>query len=199
MLAPLTFVALNGDWLPRRLTGGFRGAGFAAAAILNIAIILYFGTYDLVEKNIKPFGGIWRAQPETARLLRVVPFWDDAETVIENIVGREIPHSSQFRSIYIWNVGGGKSFWVLTGRAMSATEYVKWNCSSVPAYRACPPNDLFVMRDGQAVISRSVVTNYADNPKVGEYVMVLMDSVPETVTANCDVVVRREGDYADRE
>jgi len=191
LFAPLTFVALNGSWLVHRLTERWRGAAYLGAAILNVAIICYFGTYALVEKDIKPFGGAWRARPETARLLRVLPFHDDAETVIENIVGEEVRSPAHYNKVFIWDLGKGCSLWIIPERALRETRWIRWKTQELPLYASYPPNDLFVVEGEEAVLYPATVTNFARHPIIGRYIELRVKSnVPDEVRADCAVDIR---------
>jgi len=85
---------------------------------LSLFLVLYFRTYELFGKNSDRFGGRWRARPEVARLVRIMPYQDDAEILVENIIGYHLPTPGHFRGVYVWDLGHETCLWVLSGDAI---------------------------------------------------------------------------------
>lgn len=117
LLAPLWYCLVR--WGPTKFELTFRGNVFNVALGLSIFLIFYLRTYEMVEKDIRRFSGARRAQPEVAALMRWLPYHDDAETMVENILGRELAHPSQFRDAYLWDLGHDRYLWILSERALS--------------------------------------------------------------------------------
>ena len=116
LIAPLWYCLFL--YLPEYFSLTRRGWALNATLGLSVLLILYMGTYELFRKDIRRFGGSWRAQPEVAALLRVLPYNDDAEIVAENIMGEELHRPSQFQTVYMWDLGRDKCLWILSEHAI---------------------------------------------------------------------------------
>lgn len=116
LLAPLWFALFRR--IPRQFQLSARGAGWIAALLLSAALGVHLRTYQLLGKDIRRFGGAWRARPEIAAILRGWPFAGDAEVLAENIMGEELRHPSRFRDVYLWDLGHDRQLWLLPERAI---------------------------------------------------------------------------------
>ncbi len=183
ILAPLVFAVTHGPWLPGPSLRAPRAAVFAAGVALNLVLVAHFQTQLLANKDIRRFGGSWRARPEVARIYRFIPYPDDVETLVENIRGRELPIPRHFNGLYAWDLGGGRSLWIISARLLRDTRGTTWPDNALPRYTARPPNDVFEFRDGVVRLAPEKITGFVEHPVLGGYVEVRMQrAVPEIVT-----------------
>ncbi len=173
-LAPLAFAVLNEGWLPARIRIDLRSLAFVLAAALSLALIAWLGTGRLLQNRADGFEACQRARPETAALVRLTHYPDDAETLAENILGQEIRSGKVFDGVYLWNLGRGQSLWIVSKKALEATKLTGWRDDRVPAYRVSPPNELFEQKDDVVRLVRGSASDYLVHPVLGPYVRVFM-------------------------
>jgi len=192
LIGPLWFAILNRDWVIERLGVNLRSLLFVLAAGLSVTVILYFQTYWLPLKYIRPFRTSRRAIPETAAIYRWTGFRDDAEILVENIIKRDYPFRVRsFRLICVWNLGRDRSLWVIPERALGNLEYFVWEEKALPRYRVYPANeDVFQESEEGIVLIPERVKRYIPHPVVGNYVLVRMKREVSGVESNVPVYIR---------
>jgi hypothetical protein len=116
LLAPIWYVLFR--HIPTRYSLSLRGWTLSIATGLSVLAVVSLKTYRLLDKDIRRFGGAWRAQPEVATLVRILPFESDAEIVVENILGKELARPSMFRDVYMWDLRHDKYLWVFPERSL---------------------------------------------------------------------------------
>ncbi|MBM4148551.1 MAG: hypothetical protein FJ224_05860 [Lentisphaerae bacterium] len=118
LLAPLWHCLFSR--MPARFFADAVSKAFTGALAVSAVLLWGIGAMDLLYKNIDRFGHIWRAQPQTAFLVRHGWPAGDAEVLVENILGRELGTPRAFRGVYMWDLGADRHIWVLSGRALRA-------------------------------------------------------------------------------
>jgi hypothetical protein len=188
-LAPGLWLALDAAGRPGPHGRGWR-LGFTASALVAAGLVIYFQTYELAGLEIRKFGGCWRARDETARLARVLPLRDDPEVVAENVLGREIPYPLAFNGIYIWNLGRGRSLWIVSRRALRAGNGAWWPATEVPAFRSYPPGRPFVKEGAFVRLDPARVTAWRSHPVLGDYLELGVRAEIRGLVADAPAAVR---------
>ena len=53
-------------------------------------------------------------------MMRALPYYNgDAEVIVENIMGKELPNASRFKDIYVWDLGRDNYLWILSESAIA--------------------------------------------------------------------------------
>ncbi len=118
LIAPLWYFVFR--YVPDRFSFRPRGWFLIAALCISAFLSFYLKTYELLGKDIRRFGGAWRAQPEVAAMIRALPFYNgDAEVVVENSMGKELALPSQFKDSYVWDLGRDDYLWILSERSIA--------------------------------------------------------------------------------
>lgn len=95
--------------------------GAVSASLIAIGVIwIHLGTYRFLFGDVFQFYSTQRATPEVAALYRLTHFNDDPEPLVENLTTRELTHPHHFAKLYVWNLGGGESLWIITQRALQS-------------------------------------------------------------------------------
>lgn len=92
--------------------------GWTVGLICVGAIWLQLKTHHFLVGKSSRFYSTHRAVPEVAQLYRALHLSDDIEPLVENITGSELRVPHDFRGIYVWNIGGTTSLWIISQRAM---------------------------------------------------------------------------------
>jgi hypothetical protein len=87
------------------------------ALLVMTAVVLWLRSYQFIQGKWEPFYSLNRANSRVAKLYRVSHFDDDIEPLVENIQGRELMIPLSFSGVYIWDLGGGHSLWIVSKRA----------------------------------------------------------------------------------
>jgi hypothetical protein len=113
-LAPLYVLpfAIRADAAP-----GFSRRGVVVASLVAVGILLWLETYQFIEGEWQRFYSVNRADPRVAKIYRVTHFDDDIEPLVENIQGKELIVPRSFDGVYIWNLSGAQSMWIVSKRA----------------------------------------------------------------------------------
>jgi hypothetical protein len=188
--APLLFAALRGA--PRAAPGPGRAhrVAFAGAALLTALVAWHFHDGRMLGKDVAAFGGGRRAQPEVAAVYRHLRYRDDVEVLTENILGHELEFRKDFNGVYVWNLGRGRSVWIVSGAALDRLQRLSWPAAAAPAYRAEPTGSVrFEARDGTVRLLRGTGTLAVD-AVYGRYARVWMDAEPRGIAADVPLSVR---------
>jgi hypothetical protein len=73
-----------------------------------------------------------------ATLYHLTHFADDPEVLAEHIMGREVPQPAAFHGLYIWNLPGGESLWLVSRRWAGMNPALLKTLAPPPAWRAHP-------------------------------------------------------------
>lgn len=133
LLAPLWYTLFR--HIPARFSLSLGGVAMGTALALSTAMVFVFKYDRLLRKDIVPFGGAWRAQPEVAAMVRMLPYESDAEIVVENILGYELVHPTRFRDVYIWDLGADHYLWLFSERALMRQHPVVLQTTEPNAFR----------------------------------------------------------------
>jgi hypothetical protein len=190
LLAPLWEVVFR--WLPERLAWNGRTFRYALGAGLTMIAIVYFQLYRLPGKDIRRFGGAWRAVPEVAAIVRHVPYHGDIEVLVENIIGHEI-EAAQFKHIYLWDLGRDRQVWVVAEAAARRLRQLEWSTpdAAAPHCRASPPQALAVSAaDGSVALRLPADAAFHTHPVYGKYLILWTAGRIGTVRCNVPLVIR---------
>lgn len=154
LLAPLWTCLFRN--IPERFSLTFSGGIMGVGLALSVLLILFFRTYELLDKDIRRFGGTWRAQQEVATLMRLLRYEGDAEILVENILGEEILQPAQFREVYLWDLGADSYLWIFSEPSLEQRCPVVLETENPDGFRfkASPAQPLEVTVNGRVVSLR---------------------------------------------
>jgi hypothetical protein len=193
LLAPLWYCAAR--WLPPALRRDGQGVRVALSLLACAGLVWYFGTYPLLRKDTARFEATARARPEVGRLFRWTHYPDDVETLVENILGRELPAPSAFDGIYLWDLGQREYLWVFSANALAHPGRVRWRTGGreTPRIVVSPGQPLRIALDGdRATLSYSAGLRPPRHPVLGEYALAWSYGRIEALCADTAVSVRSD-------
>jgi hypothetical protein len=159
---------------------------------LVAAIQVWLGTHRLLAGEAFRFFSSQRAQPEVAALYRWTHFHDDVEPLVENITGSELAVPHRFRGIYVWNLGGNSSLWVVSLRAAKGSPSIEVR-STIDLAQDAALTEVFNVRheDGERYVLRfrdGIV--YDRHPYFGGYRLVWVSARVSGMRAPFMIAVR---------
>jgi hypothetical protein len=193
LLAPLWYCAAR--WLPPAVRCDGPGLRVALSLLACLGFAWYFGTYRLLRKDAGRFEATARARPEVARLFRWTHYRDDVETLVENILARELPAPSDFDGVYLWDLGRREYLWVFSARALAHPGRISWRPGDrePPRIVASPEQPLRIAMDGErATFGYSAGLRTRRHPVLGEYVLAWSYGRIEALCADTAVSVRSD-------
>lgn len=164
---------------------------FALGMAVVAIILLQLGTWRFLKGESFRFFSSQRAVPEVAALYRFTHFHDDVEPLVENIMQREIPVAHRFRGVYVWNIGKRESVWVVTQRAMNASNSFEVRVSGDLAL-ASDVTSAFEISQRSGDLFRLTLrsgTSFHRHPYLGGYLLLWAPVRVEGVRSEAPVVV----------
>jgi hypothetical protein len=117
-LAPLYVLPYYCHLFEGRWSGVVKSTSIGCA--VSVALMWWWlSTFKFLAGEWMLFSSLNRASPEVAAIYRRSKFHDDIEPLVENIRGRELQAAHEFNGIYVWNLGRGRSLWVVSKRALN--------------------------------------------------------------------------------
>lgn len=128
-LAPLYVLPFYAGVFQKRWS---RGAWISAGVAVSLCLsaLWWLGTYRCLRGDWRHLlSSPNRLRPEIAALYRLSHLHDDVEPIVESIKGQELRFPHDFRGVYVWNIGGGRSLWVISKRAYQALGGIEVDCA----------------------------------------------------------------------
>ena len=106
-------------------------------------------------------------------------------------MGVEFLCDHAFHGVYVWNLGGGRSLWILPERTLDRLQRFRWTLSGVPRYRTVPAGNRVFRMEGEAVgLTPCGITRFRTHPFFGAYVLVWVESVVSDLDADVPVFLK---------
>jgi len=102
--------------------GGRRGT--LLACLVLAGILLWLRTYHFIWGEWQSFTSLNRAQSRVAKIYRATHYDDDIEPLVENIQGKELVVPRSFDGVYLWNLSGSQSMWIVSKRAWLTMKFL---------------------------------------------------------------------------
>jgi len=155
------------------------------------AIVANYRTYELLFRSPVRFQQGVRAQPEAARIYKLLHYHDDIEILVENIKGEELRQPWDFNGIYIWNLGGPHSMWIISKRALESSHSFTWHTDTLPKITSSPLNALFIAKDAAVKLQRADALHFHKHPVWGSYILAWVEAriSREQIASDASVVV----------
>lgn len=182
----LPFLTLDRD------TPALSSFRFFTGLVPLLLIWWWLGTYRFLAGESFRFFSSQRAQPEVAALYRWSHLHDDIEPLVENITAREIPVPHRFRGIYVWNLDGSQSLWIVSLRAFKELSNLEARSSS-DLTTSASLQELFDVRaegDGRFALRPKDGVTFDRHPQWGGYRLIWVDARIEGLRSSVLVVVR---------
>ena len=158
-----------------------------ATSAICLLFVWHFRTWELALKQDTRFLHYNRAQPEIARLYKTLDLRDDLEVMVENIRGSELPNESDFNGIYIWNLGGDNSLWVVSKSAIGALDYFWFT----PGSKNLPSPQYFFKRKKNLLRLRWKKINPLNkHPVFGDYAIFRASTAVADIHTNVPVYLK---------
>ncbi|HAS82221.1 MAG TPA: hypothetical protein DCS43_05995 [Verrucomicrobia bacterium] len=193
LIAPLWVCPLRD--LPERFSRSPRGWLVYAGLVLSFLLVAFLGTNKLLRKDIRKFGGAWRAQPEVAAIVRLSGYLGDTEIAVENILGKELDRPSFFRGVYLWDLGHGDCLWIFSERSLSRQRPVVFRLATPGdiAFRASPGQPLDWTVQGDVVTLRAFQhPRLHKHPLLGNYLTLRSKGAISAILKNQPISIRSE-------
>ena len=194
-LGPLYVLPFFFSSQPRPIMGVREIVGWSVG-LLSIGLIwAQLNTYRFLTNPNLQFLTLQRAVPEVAALYRISHFHDDIEPIVENLTRREIPVPHRFRGIYVWNLGGDQSLWIVSKRAMNISTIFEVEAnndlSQFPVVQ-----DAFEVTgvgDRRFLLRVRPEVSFSEHPHLGAYLMLWVPSDIERVRSTAPTTVVATG------
>jgi len=194
-LAPLWYVVLSGPWLDQGLGRRAGRALFIMAVTASLLLIGYFRTWELLGKNVSRFYGGCRNVSEVAALYSALEYHDDVEVLAETVLGHHLQSPRSFSGVYIWNLGTGKSLWVISRRDVNDQGAFVWKTEGVPVYRSIPEGNVVFAKETDSTVRLAVgqLARFTTNTVLGAYILVWVDREVGMVSSTLPVRIADPG------
>jgi len=192
-LVPLYVLPFYAGMFRKRLSMVVLWVG-CLALMVSLAIVWWLGTYRCLK-------GDWRyllsspnrLRPHVAALYRWSHLHDDIEPIVESVRGQELRFPHDFRGIYVWNIGGGKSLWVVSKRAYQALRGIEVEFAADGAAGISTLSQLFLLeaRDTRTFALHAVQgVPFDRHPYYGSYRILWVDAEVRSLRGQRELFVR---------
>jgi hypothetical protein len=152
-------------------------------SLVAVAMLVWLHTYHFIEGEWKAFYSVNRTQSRVAKLYALTHFDDDIEPLVENIQGKELTVPLSFDRIYVWNVSGSQSMWIISKRAWQKMTNVSVGSDDAGLRESAAVREVFHVTDsptGLLQLSPKPGVEFRSHPYWGGYLLLW---VPANVTS----------------